>query len=186
MEKYYSWTDMELPNKSYPKGKIQDQIAYETRPYLPNDYFTYTIKTGHFKGDFDFLKVKDVIKRLVAKDLDNYFNVNRFIDKKEIYAKVLEIDQSFIVAKCLIHEGPEGNIFEKRKFDVSPIKHLKLNSNDILKIEIITSEGERKFVFTLENDEPIIEKFKVETYKSSLNFQHKLFKPISGGDAGDF
>lgn len=71
----------------------------------------------------------------------------RFINRDIFYSKILEVAKDQILVKLMLKSG-EAKIFQKRIFDSAPVEHLNLRIGDVLKIEVVTFAGERKYLFS--------------------------------------
>ena len=83
-----------------------------------------------------------------------------------LHAKVLEILNGSIITKCLIDK--KEKVFQKRQFDIEPLRELKLKVNDILEIRIQTKVGERTFKYQKTSNLEIEKSFETKDYFSEF------------------
>lgn len=94
------------------------------------------------KGDVDFKdRVSDPIEKLIK-----WRNPKRPISINTIHAKIIEIKEEQLLVNCLLDIEQEQ--YQLRKFDIEPFTDaVTLEEGQVITIKIITSIGERKFLF---------------------------------------
>lgn len=96
------------------------------------------------------------------------------ISIKTNYGKILEINEDFMTVKVLMDE--ENRIFQIRKFDMEPFRGNDFSVNDIMEIKVTTKNKERKFEYSIDNNQNTRTLFEKKDYFSELA-DSELFNP---------
>lgn len=133
-----------------PRRKKRNSPGYNSRI---TGFSSETIRAkGNFKrsshlrnlgqlveGTFDHLYIKGSSKFYASPS-----NIQRVLSRERIVSKVLDVSATHIIARCEI----DDNHFEIRQFDITPIKHLNLDRNDEMVIEVVTFNGGRTYHYS--------------------------------------
>jgi len=116
---------------------LDDENFLEYRKFPDNIIHNHSIKTYNFSFD----KPKHEIE-------DQFIEIKRhkeYVNEETVNTLILEKSDTYIILNCLVDS--ENQIFQKRKFEITPFEGMDIEVGDGLKIIIQTRTGERRYIF---------------------------------------
>lgn len=87
------------------------------------------------------LNIKTLLDKVEKKD-------HQITDVEEFHGEIIEVREHEVIINCLLNE--KNQVYQIRRFDMAPLKNIRLATGVYLNIKITTKPGERIFEFSPE------------------------------------